>query len=128
MTSRASGFRLQVLTRHTQHAAGARRGVVQGPHHAGLGQGLVVFDEQQVDHEPDHLTRGEVLPGGLVGQFRELADQLLEHRAHLGIGDGVRVQVDIGELLRDHVQQAGLGQLVDLGVEVEALEDVTHGW
>ena len=39
----------------------------------------------------------------------------------------VRVQVDVGELLGDQIQQPGLVQPVDLGVEVEVLEDVAHG-
>jgi hypothetical protein len=38
----------------------------------------------------------------------------------------VGVQVDVGELLGDQVQQARLGQPVDLDVELEALEDVAH--
>ena len=37
------------------------------------------------------------------------------------------VEVDVGELLRDEVEQLGLGEAVDLGVELEALEDVAHG-
>ena len=68
-----------------QHAAGARRGVVDGAHHAGLGQHVVVLDEQQVDHQADDLARREVLTGRLVGEFGELADQLLEDQAHLGV-------------------------------------------
>ena len=68
-----------------------------------------------------------MLPGGLVGELGELADELLEDHAHLGVADLVRVEVDVGELLRDEVEQPGLGELVDLGVEVEALEDVAGG-
>jgi hypothetical protein len=37
------------------------------------------------------------------------------------------VQVDVGELLGDEVEQAGLGEAFDLGEEVEALEDVAGG-
>ena len=37
------------------------------------------------------------------------------------------MEVDRGELLRDHVKQARLGQPVDLRLEVELLEDVAHG-
>ena len=96
-------------------------------HDTGLGQRLVVFDEEQIDHQPDDFARGEVLPGGLVGQFGKLADQFLEDRAHLGIADGIGMEVDVGELLGDEVEQAGLGQLVDLGVKLEALENVAHG-
>ena len=103
------------------------RWIVDGADHAGLGQGRVVLDEQQVDHQPDDFARREVLAGGLVGQFGELADQFLEDRAHLGVADGLGVQVDVGELLGDQIEQPGLGQAVDLGVEVEGLEDVAHG-
>ena len=117
----------EVLAGDGQHAAGAGGRVVDRADDAGLGQGVVVLDEQQVDHQADDLARREVLAGGLVGQFGELADQLLEHRAHLGVADDVGVQVDVGELLGDQIEQPGLGQPVDLGVEVEALEDVAHG-
>jgi hypothetical protein len=115
-----------VLAGHAQHAAGAGGGVVERAHHAGLGQRLVVLDEEQIDHEPDDLARREVLAGGLVGQLGELADQFLEDRAHLRVADHLGVQVDVGELLGDEVEQPGLGQLVDLGVKLEALEDVAH--
>jgi hypothetical protein len=71
-------------------------------------------------------SRGEVFAGGLVREFGEFADELLEHRAHLRVAHHVRVQVDVGELLGDEIQEAGLAQPVDLGVEVEALEDVAH--
>jgi hypothetical protein len=37
------------------------------------------------------------------------------------------VQVDVGELLGDQIQQPGLGEPVDLGVELERLEDVPDG-
>jgi hypothetical protein len=37
------------------------------------------------------------------------------------------VQVDVGELLGDEVEQAGLGEAFELGEEVEALEDVAGG-
>ena len=117
----------EVLAGHAQHAARAGGGVVEGAHDAGLGQGVVVLDEEQIHHQPDDFARGEVLSGGLVGKLGELADEFLEDRAHLGIADGGGVQVDVGELLRDEVEQPGLGQPVDLGVEVEPLEDVAHG-
>ena len=116
-----------MLAGDRQHAAGSGRGIVHRPHHAGLGQRVVVFDEQQVDHQPDDFARREVFPGGLVGDFGELANQFLEDGAHLGVADGFGVQVDVGELLGDQIQQPGFGQPVNLRVEVEALEDVPHG-
>jgi hypothetical protein len=107
----------QVLAGHRQHAAGACRGVVDGAHHARLGQHVVVFDEQQVDHQADDFARGEVLAGGFVGDFGELADQLLEDTAHLVLLHRLRVQVDLGEALGDLVEQPGLGQPLDLGMK-----------
>ena len=119
--------RQQMLGRHRQHAAGAGGRVVDGAHHRAAGrQHLAVLDEQQVHHQPDHLARGEVLAGRLVGDFGELADQLLEDAAHRGVVDHVRVQIDAGELLGDQIEQIGLGQALDLAGEVEALEDVAR--
>ena len=91
ITSRAFGIHAgQVLAGDGQHAAGAGRRIVERPDHARLGQGVVVFDEQQVDHQPDDFARREVFPGGFVGKFGELADQFLEHRSHLGVADDFR--------------------------------------
>ena len=116
-----------MLARDRQHAARAGRRVVDRAHDAGLGQHVVVLDEQQIDHQADDLARREVLAGRLVGEFRELADQLLEDEAHLCVADLVGVQVDAGELLGDLIEQPALGQPVDLGGEVEPLEDVADG-
>lgn len=118
----------QVFAGHGEHAARACCGVVDGAHHGiARGEDVAVFDEQQVDHEADDFARGEVFPGGFVGDFRELADQFFKDQAHLGVVHPVGVQVDVGEFFGDEVEQAGLGQALDLGVEVEALEDVARG-
>ena len=112
---------------HASCSPAVAEAIVEGADHAGLGEGFVVLDEEEIDHEPDDLARGEVFAGGLVGELGELADEFLEHGAHLGIADGVGVEVDGGKLFGDEVEEAGLGQAVDLGVEIEALKDVTHG-
>ena len=93
----------------------------------GLVRTSVVVDEQQVHHEPDDLARGEVLTGGLVRQLRELADQFLVEVAHLDVRHDVGVQVDVGELADDLVQQVGPSQPVDLDAEVELVDDVPGG-
>jgi len=49
-----------------------------------------------------------VLPGGLVGQLGELAEEFPEDRAHRGVIDGLGVEVDVGELLGDEVEQSRL--------------------
>jgi hypothetical protein len=88
--------------------------------------GKLVLDEEQVHHQADDLAGGEMLSGGFVGKLGELADELFEDGAHLGVADRCRVKVDVGEFLGHQVEQAGLGKAVDLGVELEALEDVAR--
>jgi hypothetical protein len=83
-----------------------------------------ILGKDEVDHEPDHLARREVLAGRLIGQFGKLANQFLEDRAHVGIADPVRVKVDLAELLGDEVEQVGIGKSVDLRFQLEAGEDV----
>ena len=46
----------------------------------------------------------EVLAGGFIGEFRELAYQFLEDGAHVRIADLVRVQVDLAELFCNEVR------------------------
>jgi hypothetical protein len=60
-----------------------------------------------------------VLSRRLVGDFGELPDQFLEDHPHLRVADGLRVQVDIRELFGYQIQQPGLGEPVDLGVELK---------
>ncbi len=117
----------QVLAGDRKHPAGARGRVIDRAHHTGPGQRRVVLDEQQVDHQSDHLARREVLAGRLVGQLREFADQLLEGQAHVVVVDLARMQIDAGELFGHPVEQPGLGEAVDLDVELEALKDVADG-
>ena len=116
----------EVFVSHAEHAAGARSGVVQRAHYAGFGQGGVVFNKDQVDHEPNGVTRREVFARGFVGQLGKFADQLLKHCAHLLVADDVRVQVNVGKLFGDDVEQPRLGELVDLSVKLKAFKNVAH--
>ncbi len=121
----AGGVHLgQGIGGYRQHPAGAGGGVVQRTHRARLGERLVVAGEENVDHEADDLARGEVLPGGLVGGFREAPDELLEDQSHRFVGDLVRVQVHCGELLHQHEQQVLLVEFAHPLEELEALEDI----
>ena len=65
-----------------------------------------------------------MLARGLVGQLGELADQLLVEVAHLDVADRVGVEVDLGHLRQDEVEELGPVEPPDLGVEVELLDDV----
>ena len=67
-----------------------------------------------------------MLTGGFVGEFGELANQFLEHRAHVGVADALWVQVDLAEFFAHLVQQAGLGQALHLSLEFEVLENIAH--
>ena len=117
----------QVALRLRQHPAGAAGGVEEGAHHAGGGEQGVVVDEQQAHHQPDDLARGEVVARGLVGKLVEAADQVLEDEPHLLVRHPVRVQIDAAELRDDHVEDVRFAHLLDLGLELEVLdEDAAH--
>ncbi len=102
-------------------------GVVQRADDTGLGQVDVLLGEEQVDQQPDRVSRSVVVAGGLVRGLVELADDVLERIAHVGIGDDVRMQVD-GLEGRDHLaQEFRLLQGEDFLLEVEVLEHVDIG-
>ena len=117
----------QVFPADAQHAARASRWFIEGAHNAGFGEGFVILNKDQIDHEPDDLTRGKVLPGGFIGELGELADEFFKDRAHLGIADHIGVKIDGGELFGDQIEEVGFGQLLDLSMELETLENITHG-
>ena len=124
----ASGFCVeQVFLGQGEHAAGAGGGVVQGADDAGLGQVGVLLGEEQVDQQPDRVPRGVVVAGGLVRGLVELADDVLERVAHVGVGDDVRMQVDGLEGRDDLAQEPRLLQGEDLLLEVEVLEHIDIG-
>ncbi|MOA08256.1 hypothetical protein D3C78_1280080 [compost metagenome] len=50
---------------------------------------------------------------------------MLEHQTHLVVADGIRVQIDSGELLGHQVQQVGLLKLLQPAIEGEVLEHLT---
>jgi hypothetical protein len=114
----------EVFAGDGEHAAGSGGRVVDGADDAGGGENVVVLDEEEVDHEADDFAGGEVFAGGFVGDFGEFADELFEDEAHLGVGDAVGVEVNLGEAFGDEVEEVGFGEAVELGVEFEAFEDV----
>jgi hypothetical protein len=114
----------QVVLRHREHAARATGRIVQCLDDARLGEQRVVLDEEQADHQPDHLARREVLSGGLVGKLREAADQLLVEIAHLQVGHRAGVQVDVAESRQNHEQEVRLVQPDDLSLELELVQHV----
>ena len=96
-----------------QHAARAAGGVVDGFDDVAAGE-VLLRREQEIDHELDHLARGEVFPGFLVRLFRADPNEFLEDVAHLDVVHALRREIDGGELLDDEVEQVLLGHVGDL--------------
>ncbi len=114
----------QMVLGDGEHAARPAGWVEEGLDHARLGQQAVVLDEEEVDHEPDDLAGREMLTRSLVGELRESADQLLVQVAHLQVADRLGMQVDLAEPGNDEVEQVRTIKPVDLGPEVELVEDI----
>ena len=110
---------------YRQHPPGPARRVEDGLDGTRVGQDVVVLGEQEVHHQADDLTGGEVLTGCLVGQFRKLTDQFLVQVTHLNVGHHVGVQVHLGELAHHPIEQVALVHATDLGIEVELFDDLT---
>ena len=116
----------QVVLRFRQHAAGAAGGVEQLADGARCGEQPVVLDEQNAHHQSDDLARRKMVAGGLVGQFVETPDEVLEEEPHLLVRHRVRVQVDIAKLRDDEVENVGLAHPLNLVLELEEIEDIAH--
>lgn len=84
--------------------------IVEHAHGAGSLQRLVVLDELQGHHQPDHLAQRGALAGSLAGEFGKLADQILENGAFRGVVDHVGVPVERGEVLQMSKPVCGSGR------------------
>ena len=73
-----------VFLRDGQHAAGPAGRIVNGFDDVAAGE-VLLRREEEIDHELDHLARGEVLAGLLVGLLRADPDEFLEDVAHLDV-------------------------------------------
>ena len=114
------------LLRHGQHAARAAGGVINLFVDARFVNVLFVGVDQ-AGYQPDHLTRGEVVPSFLVRLFVEAHDEVLEDVAHLDVVDLVRVQINVGHGLHDVEKPVAGIQLFDLIAELELVEDRPGG-
>ncbi|MNO72219.1 hypothetical protein D3C76_631600 [compost metagenome] len=63
--------------------------------------------------------------GGFVGAFRKAADQLFKHQTHVVVVYRFRGEIHVGEGANYLVEQIGIFQQVDAGIEVEVFEDLT---
>ena len=117
---------LDVLLGNGEHAARAAAGVAHRNHSARFPEPSVIAREQQVYHEANDVAGREVFARVLVQRFIELADQLLEDRSHLGVGNAFGAQVHVLEALDHLVQQLGFLELGDRVVEAEVLDYLQH--
>jgi hypothetical protein len=113
-----------VFLHRGKHPAGAAGGIEHRTRDPGDREHLSVWGHQDVDHQLDDLARGEMLPGGLVREFRETPDQLLEHVAHLMVRDHLRPQIEVREPGDHWVEQVRGVQPLDLLTELELLQHV----
>ena len=63
--------------------------------------------------------------GCLVGAFRKTADQLFKHQTHVVVIYRFWGEIHVGKGANHLVEQVGIFQQVDAGIEVEVLEDLT---
>ena len=123
------GFAVEVTNvffGHRQHAACAAGGVVDGFDHMAAAQ-VLFWRQQQINHQFDDFTGGEVLPCFFVGLLCADADQLFEHITHLHgrlVGrQAGKAQVEGGKFLDDLKQQVLLGHLADLFAKLEVIKN-----
>src|SRR5579872_1587487 len=116
----------QIFAGHRQHAAGTSRGIIDSADYAGLRQHVIVFDKEQIDHEADDFTRGEMFSGRLIRDFSKLSDQLFKDKPHLAVADLVGMQIDLGKAFCNQIKQSSLRKTVNLSVKLEALKDVAY--
>ena len=85
-----------------------------------------VARQHEIHHQVDDVAWREVLARVLVQCLVELADQLLEDRAHGGVVDRVGMEIHRLEALEHLEEQARLIELADRVVEAESLEHLAH--
>jgi hypothetical protein len=85
-----------------QHAPGAAGGVVDGLDNVAASE-VFLRREKEIDHELDHLPRGEVFSRFLIRLLRADPDKFREDVAHFDVVDVFRAEVDGGEALDDEI-------------------------
>ena len=116
----------EVVLANRQHAAGAAAGVEDAADDPLSARFLTVFGEKQGDQQAHDIARGVVFPAGLVGHFREPAQQFLEDLSHGVVVHLIGVQIDLGEFVAEDEQAIVFVQPVDELIEVEVFDDVPH--
>ncbi len=117
---------IHVFLRFGQHPTGTAGRVKHLAHRTRRGEEVIVIDEEQMNHEADNLTRGEVISGGLVGLLIEPADQVFKNAPHEVVVHLFGMKVNIAEFGNDEVDDIGITHPLYLGSEFEIVEYLTH--
>src|SRR3989338_3307204 len=66
-----------------------------------------------------------MLPGSFVGKVSEFADKFLKDIAHLDVLYFVRVQINLGKTLDDHIQEVRFIEPLNVIIKIEMLQNIT---
>jgi hypothetical protein len=115
-----------VLFGDQQHATRAAAGIVYRAHDPFPPDAVGVARQHEVNHQVHHVARREVFAGIFIQRFIELADQLLEDRAHRRVVDLVRMQVDVLESFEHLEKKPRLIERADGVIKVKLLQHLPH--
>src|SRR5208283_535204 len=96
--------------------------VKQLSHCTWCGKQLVVVDKEYVHHQPDNLTRGEMVSSRFIGKLVETADEVFKDQPHVFIWHRVRVQVHLAELGNHEIKDICLSHPFYLIAELEVFK------
>src|SRR3989338_154980 len=66
-----------------------------------------------------------MLPGSFVGKVSEFADKFLKDIAHLDVLYFVRVKINLGKTLDDHIQKVRFIQPLNVIIKIEVFQNIT---
>ena len=116
---------LHALFHTGEHLAGAHGHVVYG-HSLPFALFICGIAGEQVAHQIDDVTAGEVGTGLFVVAFRETLDEILENIAHVHGRDLFRFHIGIfcAEIRNHLIEQTGIGHALHLRKEIHARQNV----
>ena len=109
-----------------EHAAGAAARIEDGTDDAFAAQVVFIARKHQGNEEPHHIAGCIVFPARFVRHFRELTQQLFEHRTHGMVVNPVRMQIYFGELINQRIQFLVLEQFFNRFIQLKILDDLMH--
>lgn len=97
---------------------------VDGSHWSGAGEAVIVRAKQQIDHQLNRVTWSVERASALTLRVECTVHDVLEEVTHGGIGHGVGIKVEIGEVLHHAEEPVGPGERGDTFFELERLPNV----